>query len=80
MAKKIDVKKHALVPKHQKLSDKEKEELLQKYNITASELPRIKKSDPMIAGLGTKLGDIIKIVRNSPTAGKTVFYRVLING
>ncbi len=78
--KKIDLKKHVLAPKHTKLSEKEKEELLARYEITIAELPRIKKSDPMVAGLGAKSGDVIKIVRNSATAGKTTFYRVLIHG
>ncbi len=80
MNKKIDIKKHTLVPKHQKLSDKEKEELLRKYNVTISELPKIIKSDPMAQGLGAKTDDVIKIVRNSATSGKTVFYRVVANG
>ena len=80
MSKKIDIKKHILVPKAQKLSEKEKDELLQKYRITTSELPRVLKHDPMLGGLGTKLGDVIKITRNSPTAGKTVFFRVVSNG
>ncbi len=80
MNKKIDIKKHTLVPKHQKLSDKEKEDLLRKYNVTTSELPKIIKSDPMAIGLGAKTGDVIKIIRNSPTSGKTVFYRVVANG
>ncbi|MBI3033834.1 DNA-directed RNA polymerase subunit H [Candidatus Woesearchaeota archaeon] len=80
MNKKIDVKKHILVPKYQKLSDKEKEELLQKYNVTTSELPRILKSDPMLAGVGAKPGDVMQITRNSSTAGRNVFYRVVVNG
>ncbi|MBI3051355.1 DNA-directed RNA polymerase subunit H [Candidatus Woesearchaeota archaeon] len=80
MTKKVDVKKHVLVPKGQKLGEKEKEDLLQKYGISVSELPRIKKSDPMLGGMAARPGEVIKINRSSPTAGKTVFYRVVVSG
>ncbi len=81
MAKtKIDVSKHILVPKHTKLNEKEKSELLKRYNSTSRELPKILKSDPAIADLDVSAGDVIKISRKSPTAGETLFYRVVING
>ncbi len=76
---KFDVTKHILVPKHSKVSDKERKDLLQKYKISADDLPRILKNDPAIAHLGPKLGDIIKIERDSPTAGKMAFYRVVVS-
>ncbi|MCP3685668.1 MAG: DNA-directed RNA polymerase subunit H [bacterium] len=77
--KKIDVKKHILVPKHTKLSEKDKQELFKKYNITAEQLPKILKNDAAIAGMGLKPGDVIKVVRESPTAGESIFYRVISN-
>ena len=81
MAKaKVDISKHILVPKHTKLSDKDKAELLEKYNSTSREFPKILRSDPAIASLNASSGDIIRITRNSPTAGETSFYRVVING
>ncbi len=80
MKKKIDVKKHVLVPKHQKLSEREKAELLQRYSITTSELPRIIKIDPALAGLNAKPGDVLMISRKSATAGTSTFYRVVVNG
>ena len=76
---KFKVENHSLVPKHSKLSDKEKKDLLEKYNITIKELPRIFKKDAAIKDLSVKSGDIIKIVRKSPTAGESVFYRCVIN-
>ncbi len=77
MAKKskLIIKKHILIPKHVKLSVKEKEELFKKYNISLKELPKIMKDDTAIASLNVKEGDVIKIIRESPTAGKTEFYR-----
>lgn len=77
--KNIDASKHVLVPDHSKVSEKEKEELLKKYNISSFQLPRISKNDPAVARLSLKRGDVIKIVRKSPTAGEAVFYRVVFD-
>lgn len=80
LKREIDISKNELVPKHFVLSEKEKEELLKRYGITLKELPRILSSDPMVKKLGAKPGDVIKIERKSPTAGKTVYYRVVVRG
>ena len=77
--KKIVIKKHILMPRHEKLSEKEKKELFEKYNISLRELPKIKKDDPAVFSLNVKVGDIIKITRPSPTSGETVFYRGIIS-
>lgn len=74
-AKKYDIGKHVLVPKHAKLSEKDKQALLERYGITVKGLPRIRSDDPAIAALDVKTGDVIKIVRKSPTAGEAIFYR-----
>lgn len=70
---------HNLVPKHEKLEKEKANELLEKYNITKLQLPRISKKDPAIKDMEIKAGDIIKITRNSPTADKTVYYRVVVS-
>ena len=72
---KFDVSKHILVPKHSKISQKDKEALLEAYHITIKELPKISKKDPAIKGLEAKPGDIIKVLRQSPTSGTHIFYR-----
>ncbi|MBW2965960.1 DNA-directed RNA polymerase subunit H [Candidatus Woesearchaeota archaeon] len=77
--KKIIIKKHVLMPEHIKLSEKEKQELFEKYNISLKELPKIKKDDPAIVSLNVKVGDIIKIIRISPTAGESIFYRGVVS-
>ncbi|MBS3119833.1 DNA-directed RNA polymerase subunit H [Candidatus Woesearchaeota archaeon] len=80
MAKaKFDVGKHLYVPKHSKLSEKDKKELLDKYKISIGLLPLISKKDPAIEHLKPKEEDIVKIERDSPLSGKTVFYRVIKN-
>ncbi len=75
MAKTFEVSKHELVPKHSKVSDKERKELFEKYSIELQNLPKVSKTDPAIQHLDVNEGDIVKIQRKSPTAGDTVFYR-----
>jgi DNA-directed RNA polymerase subunit H len=79
MGKEFDVSKHVLVPKHVKLSEKEKKDLFDRYVADLRDLPRVYKDDPAIQGLDAKEGDIIKIARKSPTAGEAVFYRRVVS-
>lgn len=74
----FDITKHVLVPKHTKLSEKDLKVLLEKYSITVDNLPVILKTDPAIQHLNVEDGDVVKIERKSPTAGKTVFFRRVI--
>ena len=76
----LDVMKHALVPKHEILSEKGVHKLLEKYRIKPHQLPKIKASDPAAKAIGAKPGDILKITRKSPTAGKAIAYRYVIRG
>ncbi|MBD3248682.1 DNA-directed RNA polymerase subunit H [Candidatus Woesearchaeota archaeon] len=76
----VDVKNHVLIPKHKKLSEKDKKELFEKYNITLKELPKIPLDDPALADIDAKEGDVIKITRESLTTGKSIFYRGVISG
>ena len=78
--KNIDIRKHILVPKHSKLTKQEIQELLEKYKIVLNDLPKILLTDPAIEKLNVKPGDVIKITRDSPTAGKSIYYRVVTNG
>lgn len=74
-----DITKHVLVPQHSKLSEKEKQELFKKLNITQRVLPKISKDDPALRSLEVKQGDIIKITRQSPTAKEAIFYRGVVD-
>jgi len=62
------------------LSEKDKKAILDKYDLNVNHLPAIKMSDPAVSELGVEPGDVIAIERDSPTAGKTTFYRGVING
>ena len=79
MKKKFKADKHSLIPKHSRLSDAHKGKLLEKYNISVKELPRILKTDAAIVSLAAKPGDVIKITRNSLTASEATFYRVVVD-
>lgn len=74
----IQIQDHVLVPKHEILTDKESEKLLEKYNISKGQLPKIFSNDPAIKKIDAKPGDVIKITRKSPTAGEAVVHKVVI--
>lgn len=78
MEKEFNVLKHKLVPKHIILKDEEKKELLEKLKILPEQLPKILTTDPVVKAIGAKEGDILKIIRNSPTAGVTLYYRLVV--
>lgn len=71
---------HIMVPKHEILTDKERQELLQKFKIHTYQLPYVRVSDPGVKAIGAKPGDVVKIARNSPTAGKYFAYRFVVEG
>ena len=75
---KVSIAKHVLTPQHSKLSDKDKKDLLERYNISFTQIPKILSADAVLTGLDIKPGDVIKIVRISPTAGEAVFYRGVV--
>ncbi|MBN2067308.1 MAG: DNA-directed RNA polymerase subunit H [Candidatus Diapherotrites archaeon] len=74
----FNISDHVLVPKHMLLSAEQAEQLLKKYGIEAGQLAKISKADPAVKDMKPAKGTIVKIVRKSPTAGKTVYYRVVV--
>ena len=82
----FNVLEHDLVPEHHLLTEEEAQKVLQELNITKDKLPKISRSDAALKVLETirgapiEEGSIIKIVRNSETAGKFVAYRLVIRG
>lgn len=66
---------HIFQPKHIKLKKDEIDELLKKYNISLTQLPRIKIIDQALPA-DVKKCDVIRIERKSES-GKTFYYRVV---
>ncbi|MFH0978439.1 MAG: DNA-directed RNA polymerase subunit H [Candidatus Woesearchaeota archaeon] len=76
----FNISKHILVPKHKKLSEAEKKQLLEHFHITENELPKLLIKDPAVIDLKLKPRDVVKITRKSSTAGESYYYRCAING
>jgi DNA-directed RNA polymerase subunit H len=69
---------HILIPEHKKLSSEEAEKILNKYNVSKKQLPRIKINDVAIENLQCEVGDLVEIIRKSEIYGDLKFYRVVI--
>lgn len=69
---KINVEENLLVPKHEIVSEEEKEELMRKYG-PLELFPKILSSDPMVERLGAKPGDLIKVYRS-----EGIYYRYVV--
>ncbi|MEM1836513.1 MAG: DNA-directed RNA polymerase subunit H [Pyrobaculum sp.] len=63
-----------------KLSKEEARALLRELRLRPWQLPWIRSRDPLVNLVGAKPGDIIKIVRESPTVGEIVVYRLVVPG
>ena len=71
---------HSLVPKHEIMSQEERQKLLETYRVKPYQLPRIHASDPAAKAIGARPGDIVRIIRDSQTAGKYTAYRYVVEG
>ena len=71
------ISKHFLVPRHEVLTKEESEQFLKENNFAIEKLPKISRLDPVVQEINGKRGDIIRVFRNSPTAGRTLFYRIV---
>ncbi len=68
-------KMHILQPKQMKLSPNEVEKLLNQYNISLTQLPKIKITDASLGG-DCEIGDVVKIERVTD-GKKSVYFRVV---
>jgi len=67
---------HILCPKHTKLKAEEVKKLLDKYNISLSQLPKIRKDDSSLPE-SALMGDVFKIERREDDGKVVVYFRVV---
>lgn len=75
----IDITNHEAVPEHRKLDEDEIEEVFDKFDVTRDDLPKIERTDAALKQMDVEEDDVIEIIRDSPTAGKSTYYRVVVD-
>ncbi|PKK85876.1 MAG: DNA-directed RNA polymerase subunit H [Thermoplasmata archaeon HGW-Thermoplasmata-1] len=75
----FNVLKHNVVPYHEVLSDADAGKVLEVYGIKPDQLPKILDTDPVARAIGAKPGQVIRVIRQSRTAGEAVAYRLVIS-
>ena len=73
-----NITRHEFVPDHVILTENEKKQILSEYDIIPSQLPKMLTNDPVALSIGAKTGDIVKIIRESHTAKKSIAYRFVV--
>ena len=73
----IDIQDHKLVPKHEIMTEEEISKEFSDVDYKFKDLPKIKVNDPVAESIGAKPGDILRITRESQTAGEFVTYRIV---
>lgn len=76
----MDITDHESVPEHRKLDEEEVKEVLEKFDVDKDDLPKIHRTDAALKQMDVEVDDVIEIVRSSPTAGETTYYRVVVEG
>jgi DNA-directed RNA polymerase subunit H len=76
----FNIFEHELVPKHELLTPEERMKILTEYRVQPYQLPQIRAADPAAKAIGARPGDIVRIIRDSPTAGKYISYRYVVEG
>ncbi|NLB00442.1 MAG: DNA-directed RNA polymerase subunit H [Methanomicrobiales archaeon] len=78
MGTSLDVLKHEMVPNHQIMDDEEVTDLLATYHLSLDQLPKIYHDDSAVKAIGGEVGDVIRITRESRTAGRAEAYRLVV--
>lgn len=76
----INIFKSKMVPDSRIMKEEEKKKLMDKYNVSLDQLPKIALNDPVSKSLEAKSGDIIEFERKTQIAGLSKYYRVVGGG
>ena len=74
---KIDIQDHMLVPKHEIMTEEEISEEFSEVDYDFKDLPKIRANDPVVEAIGAEPGNVLRITRESQTAGVFVTYRIV---
>lgn len=74
---KIDIQDHMLVPKHEIMTEEEISEEFSDVDYDFKDLPKIRADDPVVEAIGAEPGNVLRITRESQTAGVFVTYRIV---
>jgi len=74
---KIDIQDHMLVPTHEIMTEDEIADEFSDVEYDFKNLPKIRSNDPVVKAIDAKPGDILRITRESQTAGVFVTYRIV---
>ena len=74
---KIDIQDHMLVPTHEIMTEEEIADEFSDVEYDFKDLPRIKSHDPVVKAISAKPGDVLRITRESQTAGVFITYRIV---
>ncbi|XP_052173044.1 DNA-directed RNA polymerase V subunit 5A-like [Diospyros lotus] len=71
----VNITKHALKPRHQLLTEEEKQKLLKKFNLEDKQLPRMLQKDAIARYYGLEKGQVVKVSYSGEITGSHVTYR-----
>ncbi|MBR3141146.1 MAG: DNA-directed RNA polymerase subunit H [Methanobrevibacter sp.] len=74
---KINIQDHKLVPKHEIMTEEEISDVFSETDYEFIDLPKIKSDDPVVKAIDAKPGNILRITRESQTAGEFITYRIV---
>jgi DNA-directed RNA polymerase subunit H (RpoH/RPB5) len=75
----FNILEHVYVPSHTILSEDEKINIKNKYNIMNDyEFPELSRFDPVAQAIGIRPGQVCKIIRASKTAIEAPYYRICV--
>ncbi|XP_054815865.1 DNA-directed RNA polymerase V subunit 5A [Prosopis cineraria] len=71
----VNITKHVLKPKHEVLTNQQKQELLKKYNLEEKQLPRMLQKDAIARYYGLERGQVVKVTYSGDISQMHVTYR-----